>query len=88
MAMGFFAWRSSSSMCSICACAGAASMGWSARASETSVRSTSMSSGSATTTGPGRPLQATLKARATISGRRRASSTSVAHLASGPKAAR
>ena len=48
----------------------------------------SMSSGSAMTTGPGRPESATAKARATISGMRSASSISVAHLASGPKAAR
>ena len=43
-----------------------------------------MSSGSATTTGPGRPEQATENARAITSGRRAASSTCVAHLAIGP----
>ncbi|KAI1690892.1 hypothetical protein DdX_22239 [Ditylenchus destructor] len=42
-----------------------------------------MSSGSAITTGPGRPLVATFHARATYSGMRRASSIRVAHLASG-----
>lgn len=41
----------------------------------------SMSSGSASTTGPGRPCIAVWKARATYSGRRSALSTCAAHLA-------
>ena len=44
-----------------------------------------MSSGSAITTGPGRPEVATAKARVTISGMRAASSISTAHLAMPPK---
>src|SRR5262249_18830488 len=51
-------------------------------------RSVSMSSGSATTTGPGRPPVAVWKARDTISGMRAASSISVAHLVSEPNTAR
>ena len=42
-----------------------------------------MSSGSASTTGPGRPAVATRQARATYSGIRRASSIRAAHLAIG-----
>ena len=53
-----------------------------------SVAAESTSSGSATTTGPGRPVRATAKARATSSGMRSAASISTAHLASGPKTAR
>ncbi len=41
----------------------------------------SMSSGSARTTGPGRPCSAVWKARATYSGNRSARSTSAAHFA-------
>ena len=52
-----------------------------------STSSRSMSSGSASTTGPGRPAVATRKARATYSGMRRASSIRAAHLAIGPKKA-
>ena len=50
----------------------------------TSTSSRSMSSGSASTTGPGRPEIATRKARATNSGKRAALSTCAAHLAIGP----
>ena len=53
--------------------------------SSASTSSRSMSSGMASTTGPGRPLVATRYARATYSGMRAASSIRVAHLASGPK---
>ena len=51
-------------------------------------RSISMSSGTAITTGPGRPLQAVWKARETSSGMRAGSSISVAHLAIEPNTAR
>ena len=51
-------------------------------------RSRSISSGSAITTGPGRPLHAVWKARATISGMRDGSSISVAHFAIEPNTAR
>jgi len=47
-----------------------------------------MSSGSAITTGPGRPLVAMWKARDTISGTRAGSSISVAHLVMVPNTAR
>ena len=56
-------------------------------ASGTVASAVSMSSGSATTTGPGRPCIATRKARATSSGTRAGSSISTAHLASVPKTA-
>ncbi len=67
---------------------GAASSAAKGRASGTSTCWVSMSSGSATTTGPGRPEHATRKARATSSGRRAGSSTSTAHFASVPNTAR
>ena len=51
-------------------------------------RSISMSSGTAITTGPGRPLQAVWKAREISSGMRAGSSISVAHLAIEPNTAR
>ncbi len=57
-------------------------------ASGTVAVSTSMSSGSAITTGPGRPAVATWKARAISSGRRSALSISVTHLAMVPNTAR
>ena len=44
-----------------------------------------MSSGSETTTGPGRPCMATRKARAISSGKRAALSTSTTHFAIPPK---
>ena len=47
-----------------------------------------MSSGSATTTGPGRPDVATAKARAMSSGTRSARSICVTHFAIEPKTAR
>jgi hypothetical protein len=53
-------------------------------ASATSTSSTSMSSGNAMTTGPGRPFIARWKAWLTISGMRRASSIWVTHLAIWP----
>ena len=53
-------------------------------ASATSARSTSMSSGTASTTGPGRPDVAVRKARATSSGSRSASSTCATHFVSEP----
>ena len=53
-------------------------------ASGASVASTSMSSGSASTTGPGRPPRAVSKARATSSGMRSARSISNTHLARRP----
>ena len=56
-------------------------------ASAASATPVSMSSGSATTTGPGRPCMATRNARATSSGTRAGSSISTAHLASVPKTA-
>ena len=56
-------------------------------ASATSTLSVSMSSGSAMTTGPGRPCVATWKARLTISGMRSARSISTTHLAMEPKTA-
>ena len=56
--------------------------------SATTARSTSMSSGSAITTGPGRPCIATWNARETISGIRAGSSISTTHLAKEPKTAR
>ncbi len=52
--------------------------------SAASTRSRSTSSGSASTTGPGRPDSATWNARATYSGMRRASAISAAHFASPP----
>ena len=67
---------------------GQVSTGSKAVASGTTMRSRSMSSGSAITTGPGRPLQAMWKARDTISGMRAASSISVAHFAMLPNTAR
>ncbi len=45
-------------------------------------------SGRATTTGPGRPVRAVAKARATSSGMRSAASISTVHLARVPKTAR
>jgi hypothetical protein len=57
-------------------------------ASATAAVSMSMSSGSAITTGPGRPCMATWKARWTISGICAALRISVAHLATEPKKAR
>ena len=57
-------------------------------ASGTSTSDASMSSGSATTTGPGRPDVATAKARAMSSGTRSARSICVTHLAIEPKTAR
>lgn len=56
-------------------------------ASATSAVSVSMSSGSDTTTGPGRPCMATRKARAISSGMRAASSISTTHLAIEPNTA-
>ena len=53
-----------------------------------SVSAISMSSGSAMTTGPGRPVVAVVQARDRISGRRETSSISVTHLAMVPKTAR
>ncbi len=53
-------------------------------ASATSDSSTSMSSGSASTTGPGRPEVATWKARETSSGIRPGSSICSTHFAIGP----
>ena len=67
---------------------GQVSTGSQAVASGTTTRSVSMSSGSAITTGPGRPLHATWKARDTISGMRAGSSISVAHFAMLPNTAR
>ena len=67
---------------------GQVSTGSKAGASGTATRSVSMSSGSAITTGPGRPLQAVWKARETISGMRAGSSISVAHFAIVPNTAR
>ena len=55
-----------------------------AGASGTSDSSLSMSSGRATTTGPGRPEAATVHARAITSDTRSADSISVTHLASPP----
>ena len=57
-------------------------------ASVTATRSVSISSGMATTTGPGRPLAAVWKARDTISGTRAGSSISVVHLVIEPNTAR
>ena len=57
-------------------------------ASAASAVSSSMSSGKAITTGPGRPCMATWKARWTTSGICAALSISVAHLATEPKTAR
>ncbi len=67
---------------------GAISVGATRGASATATRSLSISSGSASTTGPGRPFIATWNARDTISGMRAASSISSASLATGPKTAR
>ena len=57
------------------------------RASATVAAWVSMSSGKAITTGPGRPEQATWKARETSSGSRAGSSISTTHLAMVPKTA-
>jgi hypothetical protein len=67
---------------------GQVSTGSNALASGTMARSISMSSGTAITTGPGRPLQAVWKAREISSGMRAGSSISVAHLAIEPNTAR
>ena len=67
---------------------GQVSTGSKVAASGTATRSTSMSSGSAITTGPGRPLQAVWKACETSSGMRAGSSISVTHLAMEPNTAR
>ena len=79
-----------SSVCSrrMSAGPGEVSTGSQAGASAATTRSTSMSSGSAITTGPGRPLVATWNAREISSGTRAASSISVTHLAIEPKTAR
>ena len=61
--------------------AGAASAGSTRGSTGAAVRLASMSSGSASTTGPGRPCIATWKARATYSGRRSASWISPTHFA-------
>ena len=68
----------------ILSAAGSISTGENGGASTTSAVSTNMSSGSAITTGPGRPEVATKNAREMISGMRAASSISTAHLASPP----
>ena len=78
--------RSASS--AISAAPGEVSIGRAGATSATATRSTSMSSGSAITTGPGRPLVAMWKARETISGTRAGSSISVAHLVMVPNTAR
>ncbi len=57
-------------------------------ASDTPTRSTCMSSGSAMTTGPGRPFMAVKNARDTNSGIRAGSSISVTHFAMVPNTAR
>ena len=89
MASGARACASRSLSRAMASAAGAAGSGARcAGASGTSTASDSTSSGSARTTGPGRPEVATEKARATISGRRAASSTCVAHFAIGPYMAR
>ncbi len=54
----------------------------------TAALSSSMSSGSAMTTGPGRPCMAVWKARDMISGMRATSSISTTHFAIEPKTAR
>ena len=61
--------------------AGAARAGSIRGSTGAAVRTRSMSSGSASTTGPGRPCIAVWKARATYSGSRSASCTSATHLA-------
>ncbi len=67
---------------------GQVSIGSAAGTSATATRSVSMSSGSAITTGPGRPLVAVWNARETISGIRAGSSISVVHLVIEPNTAR
>ena len=88
MATGFSAAQMSFCSSAVWASAGWVSTGSKGSASATLAVSVSMSSGSAITTGPGRPLVATWKARETSSGMRAGSSISVAHLASGPNVAR
>ena len=66
---------------------GVAASGRCGAASGTSTTSVSMSSGSARTTGPGRPDVATAKARATSSGTRAASSICATHFAIDPNTA-
>jgi hypothetical protein len=87
-ATGRFA-RSSSVWSSAMAAGSGAGMGDAGAAHRRRGRrgSVSMSSGRATTTGPGRPERAVVHARATISGIRSALSISTAHLATGPKKA-
>ena len=88
MKTGRSALATSSASSAISAAPGEVSIGRAAGASATATRSTSMSSGSAITTGPGRPLVATWKARDTTSGTRAGSSISVAHLVMVPNTAR
>ena len=57
---------------------------WNAGASGASLEAASMSSGSASTTGPGRPAQAVVNARATSSGIRSTRSICATHLLKGP----
>ena len=81
MATGDLAEASLCPKSTICPAVGALSMALTNGASATDAVSTSMSSGKAITTGPGRPDIATWKARETTSGMRAGSSISVAHLA-------
>jgi len=83
-------WRAACSACAICASAaseGGTACNAHAAKAMVCVVSTSMSSGSDTTTGPGRPETAVWKARATISAMREASVTSTTHLARPPNMA-
>ncbi len=83
--------RAADSICanfSISAGPGEVSISANGGASDTAMRSVSMSSGMATTTGPGRPLAAVWNARETISGTRAGSSISVVHLVIEPNTAR
>ena len=88
MTMGCLAAQSSFCKSAIWVWPGHVGTGSTRAASLTLARSTSMSSGRAITTGPGRPCKATWKARETISGMRATSSISTTHLAKEPKTAR
>jgi len=87
MAIGFLAAHSSFCNSAICVRPGHVGAGSTRTLSTASAVSTSMSSGSEITTGPGRPCIATWKARETISGMRAGSSISATHFAVEPKKA-
>lgn len=87
MTSGALALASIALTCSISAGAGQLTAGSMRMASATAAVSVSMFSGSAITTGPGRPCMATRKARATSSGMRSGRSISTAHFAMEPNTA-